>query len=67
MVHTSRVITDTLRSPFADENASSVLDQIDDPDERRRIMDAHGGGIGVEDGADGGARFWFELPDCSQQ
>jgi signal transduction histidine kinase len=31
----------------------------------RRIIDAHGGSIGVQDGPGGGARFWFELPDCS--
>jgi signal transduction histidine kinase len=31
----------------------------------RRIIDAHGGSIGVGDSADGGAAFWFELPDPS--
>ena len=29
----------------------------------RRILDAHGGRIGVEGSEDGGAAFWFELPD----
>jgi signal transduction histidine kinase len=29
----------------------------------RRVLDAHGGRIGVEDSAEGGAAFWFELPD----
>lgn len=28
----------------------------------RRIIDAHGGSIGVDDSPGGGARFWFELP-----
>ena len=30
----------------------------------RRIIDAHGGRIGVEESASGGAAFWFELPDA---
>ena len=29
----------------------------------RRILDAHGGRIGVGDSDEGGAAFWFELPD----
>ena len=28
----------------------------------RQIVAAHGGDIGVEDGPEGGARFWFEIP-----
>jgi signal transduction histidine kinase len=29
----------------------------------RRILDAHGGRIGVADSEEGGAAFWYELPD----
>ena len=29
----------------------------------KRIIDAHGGRIGVGDSTEGGAAFWFELPD----
>lgn len=29
----------------------------------RRIVDAHGGRLGVETSAEGGAAFWFELPE----
>ncbi|KGM14217.1 sensor histidine kinase [Cellulomonas bogoriensis] len=29
----------------------------------RRVIEAHGGRIGVTDGPDGTTRFWFELPD----
>ena len=28
----------------------------------RRIVEAHGGEVGVANRAGGGARFWFELP-----
>ncbi len=31
----------------------------------RRIAQAHGGDIGVTESAEGGAEFWFELPDRS--
>jgi signal transduction histidine kinase len=29
----------------------------------RRIVEAHGGRIGVAENPDGGASLWFELPD----
>lgn len=29
----------------------------------RRIAQAHGGAIGVDESAEGGAEFWFEVPD----
>lgn len=29
----------------------------------RRVVEGHGGTMGVDDAPDGGARFWFRLPD----
>lgn len=33
----------------------------------RKIIEAHGGTIGVESSADGGATFWFQLPCCKDR
>jgi signal transduction histidine kinase len=32
----------------------------------RRIAQAHGGAIGVDESAEGGAEFWFEVPDRAE-
>jgi PAS domain S-box-containing protein len=33
----------------------------------KAVVEAHGGAVGVDDGADGGAIFWFTLPRADEQ